>query len=88
METKKEKKFKKVKKQFNEGTLSKENLGRIPKDKQMEYLRREIGKKHGTKEIDFGCLTCGYTVLYTDKGYITDEDLLADEKVAKHHRPK
>ncbi len=83
--TKKDKKFKKVEKKFNAGTLSEEDLGRIPVDKQMEYLRREIAKKYGTKEIDFGCPSCGYTVLYTDKGYITDDDLLADEKVAKHH---
>ncbi len=88
METRKEKKFKKVKKQFDEGTLSKENLRTIPQDKQTEYLQREIAKKYNTKEIEFGCPTCAYTVLYTDKGYITDEDLLADEKVAKYHRHK
>ena len=84
--TKKEKKFKKVEQSFNNCTLSREDLCKIPGDKELEYLKKMIAKKFKTDEIDFRCSHCGHKVLYSDSGYITDEDLLCDEMVSKNFR--
>ena len=83
--TKKEKRFQKIKDEFDKGELTREKLLTLSGGRQLEYLRKEIAKKYETNDIDFSCTHCGITVLYTDSGYITDDELLADPKVAAHH---
>lgn len=58
---------------FASGTLSKDQLWRIPNDKQVEYVQRELDKKY-KKHVTFGCFTCSVNALY-DSGYVTDEEL-------------
>lgn len=77
--TKREKKFKKLKQRWENGTLSKDQLGNIPFDKQHEYLTRELKKKYNlNRSVSYGCTHCSMIALYENNGYITDEELIAD----------
>lgn len=85
--TKREQKFKKVKGSFDNCTLSKDDYHKIPGEKRSEYLDKMILKKYNTK-VNFKCESCGIAVAFNDSGYITDEDLLNDETISKHFKPK
>jgi len=74
--TRADKSLKRLRKEFEDGTLTRQQLYLIPYEKKVEYLNRELAKKYNTKDIKFSCLTCAIVALYGPRRSITDEDLL------------
>jgi Leucine-rich repeat (LRR) protein len=68
------------KEKYNNLTLSRTELKSIPQVNRSLYLRRVICKKYDTENISIACEICPLTVAYDDNGYITDEDLLSNER--------
>lgn len=79
--TKKEKKFDKVKNEYSNLSLSREDFLKIPQEKRNIYLYKKICKKYDIKHITFECEICATSVAFDDAGYITDEELLDNEHV-------
>lgn len=75
MKTKNEKRFDKLKKKFDSGMMTREELSHIPTNKKEEYIARELEIKY-KKKINYTCLYCAETCLFEDSGYVTDEELL------------
>jgi len=85
--TKKQKYLEKKRNKFNSGILSIDELYRIPIEKRIEYIKRELKKKFGGN-INFKCPHCASITLYENDGYITDEDLLNHKKIQKSFKRK
>lgn len=85
--TKKEKYLAKKRVKYNDGTLTDVELWRIPEVDRMAYLSKELSKKYKT-DVKFECPTCASVTLFSDSGYITDEDLLGNTKIAKKFKNK
>jgi hypothetical protein len=69
----------KYKQAFDNGTMNIETLYKQPKNRQREYLRREVAKKYKfdiNKLSPTFCETCAQVALYKDDGYITDEEII------------
>jgi hypothetical protein len=86
--TKKEKTLHKIRAKYDNLTLSRTELKSIPQVNRCIYLRRVICKKYDTENITIACEICATTVAYDDSGYITDEDLLSNEKIGLKFKHK
>jgi hypothetical protein len=73
------------KQNFDNGTVTRQNLHKYPILDQKIYLQRELRKKYKTDKIVVHCHSCAYQALYDDSGYITDEGILPYAKNFKHN---
>lgn len=80
--TKKEENLKKLTDKINNCTLSEQEYNSIPLDDKMKYLNKMITKKYKC-DTKTNCECCGYTVVFKESGYISDEDLLSNESISK-----
>jgi hypothetical protein len=61
---------------FSNGALTQQEYKRLPEQHlKDEYLSRELEKKWG-KPVPYSCEECALTALYTENGYITDEEII------------
>jgi len=81
--TNKEKRFNKLKTDFLTNNLTKDQLYRLPTDKKIEYLKRNISTKFKIPSISIKCESCAFTILYQDSGYISDEEFLNNSEISK-----
>ena len=72
--TKKEKNFNKLKDKFEKGTLTLAEYQKIPLEKKMEYLTKEVKRRY-KQDIKVTCERCGSTLIFNTGGYISDDDL-------------
>ena len=77
-ESKSERRLKKKKQKWIDGTLTREELSGLPWNEQKIYLQREIGKKYHIPQnnVQFECKCCAQSVLYEPGRSISDRDLL------------
>jgi len=74
---KRQKRFQKCKRAFDEGTLSRFKLFQLHASHRRIYLQKELDRKYG-KAVRFHCENCAATVLYEDGKEMTDDELEED----------
>lgn len=82
--TKKERVLIQKRLKYEQGTLTEQELRRLPTNAIITYLQTQLTKQFETYPIKINCLDCGIRALYYGMdGNITDEELLKSIKT-KH----
>ena len=75
--TRREKYYNKNKTAFMEGKIGNDDFERLPTERQKEYCIINLAKKY-RKPVRFSCIDCARTALYSNDGYVTDDELIKD----------
>jgi hypothetical protein len=74
-DTKAEKRYKRLKNEFEKGTLTRKQVYGMPHEKMVEYLKRKLREKYHKDDVNFDCVTCAVNAAFDNERAVTDDEL-------------